>query len=175
MASSKIAAKTVPGIAPADDAAVEVAAAAFCGIQRGAATGVWDDFVDLLAEDVRIMIPVPATEENAPEGVLRGRDVARRMFSNRHVEKVQGARLEGKRIAANGPLVVIESRVEGNLGGEDVANHFIFVFEVRDGEISSMYEYASWTAKSAHSGWSDPTFARDAFDETVLPFDAASH
>jgi hypothetical protein len=58
------------------------------------------------------MIPVPASEENASEGVLRGKDFAREMFANRHVEKVQGAVLEGMRIAANGPLVVIESRVE---------------------------------------------------------------
>jgi ketosteroid isomerase-like protein len=165
--------RTVPVIAPAEDAAVQVAVAAFRGIQRGAATGCWDDFVDLLAEDVRIMIPVPSTEENAPEGVLRGRDVARQMFSNRHVEKVQGALLEGKRIAANGPLVVIESRVEGNLGGEDVANHFVFVFEIAGGEIASMYEYASWTAKNPRSGWGDPAFARHAFDENVLPYEPA--
>jgi hypothetical protein len=40
-------------IAPADVQAVDVAVAAFRGIQRGAATGYWGDFVDLLAEDVR--------------------------------------------------------------------------------------------------------------------------
>jgi ketosteroid isomerase-like protein len=162
---------SVPEIASADDAAVEVAVRAFRGIQRGAATGDWDDFVALLAEDVRIMIPVPATEENAPEGVLRGKDIARQMFSTRHVEKVRGALLEGKRIAGNGPLVMIESRVEGNLGGEDVANHFVFVFEITDGEVASMYEYASWTAKGSRSGWSDPAFARDAFAGSVLPYD----
>ncbi|MGI5132956.1 nuclear transport factor 2 family protein [Pseudonocardia sp. CA-107938] len=163
--------EAVPVLAPADAAAVEVAVAAFRGIQRGAATGIWDDFVDLLAEDVRIMIPVPASEENAPEGVLRGKDVARQMFTNRHVEKVQGAVLEGKRITANGSVVSIESRVEGNLGGEVVANHFVFVFEVAaGGEIASMYEYATWTAKGPHSGWGDPAFARDAFAGTVLPY-----
>jgi ketosteroid isomerase-like protein len=157
-------------IAPADEAAVAVALAAFRGIQRGAATGYWDDFVDLLADDVRIMIPVPSTEENAPEGVLLGKAFAREMFANRHVEKVQGAVLEGMRVAANGPLVMIESRVEGNLGGEDVANHFVFVFEVVDGAVASMYEYATWTAKGPRSGWSDPTFAREAFGEPQLPY-----
>jgi ketosteroid isomerase-like protein len=157
-------------IAPADGRAVDVAVAAFRGIQRGAATGYWGDFVDLLAEDVRIMIPVPASEENAPEGVLRGKTFAREMFANRHVEKVQGAVLEGMRIAANGPLVVIESRVEGNLGGEDVANHFVFVFEVADGAVASMYEYATWTAKGPSSGWADPSFARDAFGDAQLPY-----
>jgi ketosteroid isomerase-like protein len=157
-------------IAPADPAAVEVAIAAFRGIQRGAATGYWGDFVDLLAEDVRIMIPVPSSEENAPEGVLRGKAFAREMFANRHVEKVRGAVLEGMRVAANGPLVVIESRVEGNLGGEDVANHFVFVFEVVDGAIASMYEYATWTAKGPRSGWTDPAFAREAFGEPRLPY-----
>jgi ketosteroid isomerase-like protein len=157
-------------IAPADPAAVEVALAAFRGIQRGAATGYWGDFVDLLAEDVRIMIPVPSTEENAPEGVLRGKAFAREMFANRHVEKVRGAVLEGMRVAANGPLVVIESRVEGNLGGEDVANHFVFVFEVVEGAIAAMYEYATWTAKGPRSGWADPAFAREAFGEPQLPY-----
>jgi len=162
--------EAIPVFAPVDRAAVEVAVAAFRGIQRGAATGVWDDFVELLADDVRIMIPVPASEENAPEGVLRGKDIARQMFTNRHVEKVQGAVLEGKRITANGSLVSIESRVEGNLGGELVANHFVFVFEVAGGAIASMYEYATWTAKGRRSGWGDPTFARDAFSGSVLPY-----
>jgi ketosteroid isomerase-like protein len=161
---------SVPEIARCDDVAVRVAVAAFRGIQRGAATGEWDDFVALLADDVRIMIPVPAIEDNAPEGILRGKKVARQMFANRHVEKVQGALLEGKRIAGNGPLVMIESRVEGNLGGEDVANHFVFVFEIAGGEVASMYEYASWTAKGPRSGWSDPAFARDAFVGSVLSY-----
>jgi ketosteroid isomerase-like protein len=163
-----------PEIAPPDEAAVEVAVAAFAGIQRGAATGDWDDFLALLAEEVRIMIPVPSTEVGAPEGVLRGKDVARQMFDSRHREKVRGAVLEGRRLAANGPLVVVESRVEGTLDTELVANHFVFVFEVADGEIVSMYEYASWTAKGPQSGWGDPTFARDAFDTTALPYDPAA-
>ena len=154
--------------APADPAAVDVAVAAFAGLQRGALTGDWQGFVDLLAEDVRIMIPVPASETDAPEGVLKGKDFARAMFSTRHEEKVQGARLECKRIAANGSLIVMEARVEGNLDGEDVANHFVFAFEVADGLIASMYEYATWTAKGPNSRWADPTFAREAFPETVL-------
>jgi ketosteroid isomerase-like protein len=156
-------------VQPPDARALEVARAAFAGLQRGAATGEWGDFVDLLADDVRIMIPVPSTEPGAPEGVLRGRATAEAMFGSHHEEQVRGARLEGHRVAANGPLVVVEARVEGNLGGEDVANHFVFVFEVRDGLIASMYEYASWTAKSPESGWGDPAFAREAFDAPVLP------
>ncbi|GLZ49083.1 hypothetical protein Acsp06_52680 [Actinomycetospora sp. NBRC 106375] len=156
-------------VQPPDPGALEAARAAFAGLQRGAATGAWGDFVDLLADDVRIMIPVPSTEPGAPEGVLRGKATAEAMFGSHHEEQVRGARLEGHRVTANGPLVSIEARVEGNLGGEEVANHFVFVFEVVGGEIVSMYEYAAWTAKSAESGWGDPAFAREAFDAPVLP------
>lgn len=142
---------TVPAIAPPDEDAVHVASAAFAGLQRGAASGDWEDFVDLLADDVRIMVPVPSTEAGAPEGVLRGTDLARSMFDGRHREKVRAAVLEGRRLAANGPLVVVERRVEGTLDAEEVANHFVFVFEVADGQIDSMYEYAAWTAKGPQS------------------------
>jgi uncharacterized protein (TIGR02246 family) len=162
------------GLAPADPAAVAVAAEAFRGLQRGAATGDWSGFVDLLAEDVTIMIPVPAHEENPPEGVLRGKDIARMLFAGHHEELVTGVVLQAHRIAANGPLVVLEARVEGALAGEVVANHFVFAFEVRDGLIASMYEYASWTAKNEASGWGDPTFAREAWAETLIPASASA-
>ena len=152
-----------------DEAALEVARAAFLGLQRGAATGDWSEFVSLLSEEVRIMIPVPAGEENPPEGVLVGKEIARQMFAGHHEEQVNGAHLECKRVAANGPLVVLECRVEGMLGGESVANHFVFVFEVGGGQITSMYEYAAWTAKGPKSGWGDVTFAREAFPETLIP------
>ena len=162
-------------VSAADEGALEVAQAAFLGLQRGAATGQWGDFVDLLREDVRIMIPVPAGAENPPEGVLVGKDIARQMFATHHDEKVNGARLECKRVAANGSLVVMECRVEGVLDNEEVANHFVFVFEVSGGQVAAMYEYASWTAKGSASGWGDPTFAREAFPETVIAFDSAAH
>lgn len=82
--------------------------------------------------------------------------------------------LEGRRLAANGPLVVVESRVEGTLDAEEVANHFVFVFEVADGQIASMYEYAAWTAKGPQSSWGDPAFARDAVAATPLPYQAGA-
>jgi ketosteroid isomerase-like protein len=153
----------------ADADALDVAQRAFLGLRRGAGTGDWDDFVDLLADDVRIMIPVPAGVENPPEGLLVGKDIARQLFGSHHEEKVQGAALECKRVAANGGLVVLECRVEGNLNGENVANHFVFVFEVEGGLIASMYEYASWTAKNETSGWGDPAFAREAFGPSLIP------
>jgi ketosteroid isomerase-like protein len=149
---------------------LEVARAAFLGLQRGAATGHWGDFVELLTDDVRIMIPVPASEVDAPEGLLVGKDIARQMFSSHHEEKVNAARLECKRVAANGPLVVLECRVEGGLDGEEVANGFVFIFEIRGAQVAAMYEYALWTAKSPTSGWGDVTFAREAFTETVIPY-----
>ncbi|WP_021600310.1 nuclear transport factor 2 family protein [Actinomadura welshii] len=158
------------GLRPAEPGAVEVARAAFEGLQRGGATGDWSGFVDVLAEDVRIMIPVPAGEQEPPEGVLVGKDVARRMFAGHHEEMVAGVVLEAKRVAANGPLVVLEARVEGALDGEVVANHFVFAFEVRDGKVASMYEYAAWTAKSPTSRWGDPAFAREAWSETLIPY-----
>lgn len=159
-----------------DPQALEVAHAAFLGLQRGAATGNWNDFVDLLAEDVRIMIPVPADAEDPPEGLLIGKATARRMFASHHDERVRGARLEAKRVAANGSLVVLECRVEGDLNGEVVANHFVFTFEVRSARIAAMYEYASWTAKAPTSGWGDVAFAREAFlPVAVIPYDEARY
>ena len=155
-------------VAAADTHALEVARRAFLGLQRGAATGDWSGFSDMVTDDVRIMIPVPSTEEDAPEGVLVGKAIAKQMFGSHHQEQVDGVRLECKRVAANGPLVVMEARVEGNLGGETAANHFVFVFEVRGDEIASMYEYASWTAKNPKSGWGDVTFAREAFGPSIL-------
>jgi hypothetical protein len=151
--------------------ALAVAEAAFLGLQRGAATGDWDGFVDLLADDVRIMIPVPAHEANPPEGLLVGKDIARQMFASHHQEQVSGVKLECKRVAANGSLVVIESRVEGGLGGELAANHFVFAFEVAGSQIAAMYEYSSWTAKNDDSGWGDLAFAREAFPDTLIDYD----
>jgi ketosteroid isomerase-like protein len=158
-----------------DRRALEVARAAFVGLQRGAATGNWSGFLDLLAEDVKIMIPVPAEVENPPEGLLVGKAVARELFASHHDGTVRGARLEAKRVTANGPLVVLECRVEGNLNGEVVANHFVFAFEVEveAGRIAGMYEYATWTAKGPGSGWGDVAFAREAFPTTVIPYDEA--
>jgi limonene-1,2-epoxide hydrolase len=92
------------------------------------------------------------------------------MFATHHEAQVSGVKLEAKRVAANGSLVVLEARVEGGLGGEQAANHFVFVFEVRGSQIAAMYEYASWTAKSATSGWGDVSFAREAFPETIVPY-----
>ena len=155
-------------IEPADPEALEVAERAFLGVQHGAATGDWGGFLDLLAEDVRIMIPVPADVPNPPEGVLVGKDVARQLFASHHQEKVEGATLECKRVAANGNLVIMECRVEGNLNGELVANHFVFSFEVAGGQIGSMFEYAIWTARHPTSRWGDVTFAREAFGESLL-------
>lgn len=155
-------------VAPAESQALEVAETAFLGLQRGAATGDWSGFVALLKDDVRIMIPVPASEPNPPEGLLRGKDFARQMFSTRHVEKVDGAQLECMRVSANGALVVLECRVEGKLNGEMVANFFVFAFEIADGLIASMYEYAAWTAKHPSSRWSEVGFAREAFDRAII-------
>ena len=158
-------------VASADPRALKVAQAAFSGLQRGAGTGDWSEFLDLLRDDVRIMIPVPAGLENPPEGLLVGKDIARMLFATHHEEKVQGVRLECKRVAANGSLVSMECRVEGTLNNEVAANHFVFVFSVVDGAIGEMYEYASWTAKNPDSGWGDVTFAREAFPETLIPYE----
>jgi len=68
-----------------------------------------------------------------------------------------------QRGAGTGNLVMMECRVEGNLNGELVANHFVFSFEIIDGLVASMYEYATWTAKHPTSRWGDVTFAREAF------------
>jgi ketosteroid isomerase-like protein len=155
-------------IAPADPSVLEVAERAFAGLQRGAATGDWSGFTDLLAEDVRLMIPIPADVPNPPEGVLVGQDIARQLFASHHEETVDGVSLECKRASANGNVVVLECRVEGTLNGELVANYFVFAFEIADGQVASMYEYAVWNAKHPTSHWSDPAFAREAFGESVI-------
>jgi ketosteroid isomerase-like protein len=160
-------------IEPADPVTLRVAEQAFLAVQRGAATGDWADFVGLLADDVRIMIPVPADVPNPPEGVLVGKDIARQLFSSHHQEKVESATLECKRAAAHGNLVMMECRVEGTLNGELVANQFVFSFEIVNGLVASMYEYATWTAKHPTSRWADVTFAREAFGESLIGYDEA--
>jgi hypothetical protein len=153
---------------------LDVAAEAFRGLQRGAATGDWSGFVEMLSDDARIMIPVPADVENPPEGLLVGKHIAEMLFASHHDEKVQGAQLECKRASGNGNLVVLECRVEGNLNGELVANFFVFAFEVAGRQIAAMYEYAVWTAKGPGSGWNDVAFAREAFTDTVIGADAVA-
>jgi ketosteroid isomerase-like protein len=160
-------------VTPVDPVTLQVAEQAFLAVQRGAAIGDWADFVDLLADDVRIMIPVPADLPDPPEGVLVGKDVARQLFSTHHQDKVKGAVLECKRASASGNLVMMECRVEGTLNGELVANHFVFSFEIVDGLVASMFEYATWTAKHPNSRWSDVTFAREAFGESLIGYDEA--
>jgi len=61
--------------------------------------------LDVAPADPHIMIPVPAGLPNPPEGLLVGKDVARMLFATHHEEKVQGVRLECKRVTANGALV----------------------------------------------------------------------
>jgi ketosteroid isomerase-like protein len=161
-------------IATADSEALRVAEAAFKELQRGAGTGDWGGFIDLLSDDVRIMIPVPPNLPNPPEGVLVGKDIAKRLFARHHGQVVAAVRLECKRVAANGSLVVMEARVEGSLGGEIAANYFAFVFDTRDQKVASMYEYAVWTAKGKDSRWSDVEFAREAFPDTIIPLERDS-
>jgi ketosteroid isomerase-like protein len=156
-------------VAAADSEALSVAEAAFRGLQHGAATGDWAGFIDLLSDDVRVMIPVPPNLPNPPEGVLVGKDVAKRLFARHHANAVAAVCLECKRVAANGSLVVMEARVEGCLAGEIAANYFAFVFEIRDQKVASMYEYAIWTAKRQDSRWGDVAFAREAFPDTLIP------
>lgn len=158
-----------------DHDTLAVASAAFLGLQRGAATGDWSGFVEMLHDDARIMIPVPADAENPPEGLLVGKQIARMIFATHHDDKVQGAQLECKRVSGNGNLVVMECRVEGNLNGELVANFFVFAFEVAGAQIAGMYEYATWTAKGPGSGWGDVAFAREAFTEVAIPFDGSRY
>jgi hypothetical protein len=106
--------------------------------------------------------------------VLVGKDIARQLFASHHEETVSGAALECKRVTANGNVVVMECRVEGNLNGELVANYFVFSFEVAGGLVTSMFEYAIWTAKHPTSRWTDVTFAREAFGGSVIGASAGS-
>jgi ketosteroid isomerase-like protein len=161
-------------IEPVDPEAFEVALRAFRGLQRGAATGDWSAFLAELSDDVRIMIPVPATIPNPPEGLLVGRQVAEMLWASHHTEEVSGARLEAKRVSANGPLVVVEARVEGTLNGELVANYFVFALEIAGSRVVGMYEYAMWTGRHETIRWGDVTFAREALPDTVIPWDSAT-
>jgi hypothetical protein len=68
---------------------------------------------------------------------------------------------------------MMECRVEGKLNGELVANHFVFSFEIVDGLVASMFEYATWTAKHPSSRWGDVTFAREAFGDSLIGYDEA--
>lgn len=155
-------------IASPNPLAVQVACAAFRGMQRGAATGDWSGFTDLMLPEVKIMIPVPPQATETPEGLIVGKTAATAALDRHHHAHVVQVSLEGKRIAANGSIVMIEARVEGQLAGEQVANHYVFTFDVRDGGIASMYHYAIWNAKRPGSGWNHIDFAREAFETKTI-------
>jgi len=162
-------------VAPVDEQALDVAIEAFRGLQRGAATGDWSGFLERLTDDVRLIIPLPVSAGvTGLEGLNVGIDRARQMFRSHHEERNGIVRLDCKRIAANGPLIVFESRIEGDLADGPMASGLVFIFEIADGKVAAMYEYAITSDDtSEESPWRDITFGREAFTETALPADEA--
>ena len=155
-------------IARPDQGALDVAQRAFMTLQRCAFTGDWEPFVELLTDDVRIMWPVPGFD-----GLTVGKDRVREMIASHHQGNLKRVRLDCKRVAANGPVVMMECRVEGEMGSGPSANGLLFVFEIRGDRIAASHEYVIWTSRPDSSRWLDETFAREAFagSEPAIPFD----
>ncbi|HZO35772.1 MAG TPA: nuclear transport factor 2 family protein [Solirubrobacteraceae bacterium] len=160
-------------IAAVDDEALAVAVAAFRGLQRGAGIGDWSGFLDLLADDVRLIIPLPVSAGlTGLEGLNVGIEKARKMFRSHHEQRDGSVRLDCKRIAANGSLIVMEGRIEGDLADGPMASGLVFIFEVADGRIASMYEYAITSDDTLEgSPWKDLSFGREAFSAPAIPAD----
>jgi ketosteroid isomerase-like protein len=104
--------------------------------RHGMATGSWKPFIELLAPDFTMRVPV---------GELRGQDASREE-AIQHFSKLRlmGVRLslgEPTTATTDGRTTVFELEVTGTLYGRPYKNHLAFAFDVEGGKVRAMREY----------------------------------
>lgn len=128
-----------------DPAAVAVALKGLRALQVGAATGEWEPFVAMLADDVTFYAPVEGFD-----GLLRGKAEARRLFKH-HADKTR-TRWTLMRTVANGREIGFEVRAEGAItgAGDGYANNLFMLLRIDGDRIVQFREYAATTGYKSH-------------------------
>ena len=122
---------------------LEVGQRAFEHFTHGLATGEWQPFVDMLADDFTFWFPI-GTFHGLNEG--KGRAIE---FFNYVAEAFSpGLSLTLDRVTSNETTVVFEFRDEGHMWGEPYKNRIAVSFDIRGDKIVAYREYMGSDGKS---------------------------
>jgi ketosteroid isomerase-like protein len=122
---------------------LKVAHEAFGYFKHGLATGEWNAFLDMLAEDFTFWFPA-----GKYHGLNVGKERTREFFQ--YVSEVfsPGLILTLDRVTSNETTVVFEFRDEGQMWGQPYKNRIAVSFDVREDKICSYREYFGSDGKS---------------------------
>lgn len=115
---------------------LEIANRAFQNFQNGLATGEWNSFINMLAEDFTFWFPTGPFH-----GLNQGQERAREFFQYVSNSFPQGLDVTLERVTSNETTVVFEFRDEGILQGQLYKNRVALSFDVRGDKICSYREY----------------------------------
>jgi ketosteroid isomerase-like protein len=104
--------------------------------RQGMATGSWKPFIELLAPDFTMRVPVGELR-----GHNAGREEAVQHFSKLRLMRVRLSLGEPTTETTDGRTTIFELEVTGTLYGRPYRNHLAFAFDVEGGKVRAMREY----------------------------------
>ena len=113
-----------------------VAHTAFGHFSHGLATGAWEPFLSMLADDFTFYFPV-----GQYHGAHTGMAKAREFFAYVHSVFPGGLAVTLDRVMSNETTVVFEFRDEGEMRGAPYRNRVAVSFDVRGEQIAGYREY----------------------------------
>lgn len=122
---------------------LRIAHCAFEHFRHGLATGEWNQFIDMLAEDFTFWFPV-----GPYHGLNVGKEQAIAFFQYVSETFSSGLSLTLDRVTSNQTTVVFEFRDEGLMRGEPYKNRVAVSFDVRGDRICGYREYFGSDGKS---------------------------
>ncbi|MBV8885263.1 MAG: nuclear transport factor 2 family protein [Chroococcidiopsidaceae cyanobacterium CP_BM_RX_35] len=122
---------------------LEIAHQAFRQFTHGLATGEWQPFMDMLAEDFTFWFPMGEFH-----GLNVGKERAITFFDYVSATFSQGLKVTLDRVTSNETTVVFEFRDEGLLGEQAYKNRIAVSFDVRKDKICRYREYFGSDGKS---------------------------
>jgi ketosteroid isomerase-like protein len=123
---------------------LQVAQKAFSYFQHGLATGKWQDFLDMLTDDVILWFP-----QGKFHGLNQGKDKAKEFFEYVSAAFSSGLNIVSvDSITSNEKTVIFEFRDQGLLFGQPYKNRVVVAFDIRDDKICAYREYFGSDGKS---------------------------
>lgn len=122
---------------------LNVAYRAFGHFEQGLATGEWQAFINMLADDFTFWFPV-----GPYQGLNVGKERAIAFFQYVSESFSASLTLSLDRVTSNETTVVFEFRDEGLLLGQPYKNRVAVSFDVRDDRICAYREYFGSDGKS---------------------------
>lgn len=143
--------------APIDDAAFDVALAAFDALDQGARTGEWNPFIAYLHDDLSWFGPVDGFQ-----GLQHGKQSAADLF--KHHAAVTRTHWELKNVVANGNEIGFECWTSGTIEDKSYGNQLLMLFVIEDGKVRHFREYAGYiNGVGDFVGHGDPNDGADAY------------